>query len=583
MKWTLIGGVGLMAWLLAAQAQKNDPNAPPELAPKVPKKQSPAAALPGKPLPEESEDAAGQALLLPSLDGLMIVKTQEEIKVEGAPEVKGLKVVGIPLLSGPDFQALVAPYFGRPVRFATVKRLQRQIILYCRAKDRPLVDVILPDQDLTKNAVLQLVFLEGTVGKLTVENPGEVWFKEELIRGQVRLKPGDHIDSKQLLADLDWLNRNPFRQVDVLFKQGQQLGQSDVALQVQDRLPLRVYGGFEDTGTRFTGRDRLLAGFNWGNVFGVDHQLNYQYTTDTDFRLVKAHSVSYLIPLPWRHTLTLFGSYVDGRAEFGSGSTTTAEGKSYQGSLRYSAPLPSLQKYQHEVSAGFDFKRANNDFIFGGTTHIPSDADINQFELGYSALLPDKWGQTSAGIEAYYSPGGLLGNNAASDFNSLRPGSSANYLYARLNAERITRLPYDFSWIVRFQGQLADRKLLPSEELGLGGHSTVRGYDERLVNGDNGWLISNELRTPSLRLGNLLNTPGGADFLQFLTFLDYGATRIYSPQASDPAPDLASVGGGLRFTVSQNLAVRLDYGYQLTEHSLSTRTSRAHVSVLLSY
>ncbi len=587
MKWSLIGGVALLSCLVTAQAQNNDPNAPTELAPKLPTKKIAPGKLPDQPVPGELPDVPGEPVMIPNLHGLIIVKTKEEIKTEGASDVTGLKVMDIPLLSGADFQALMAPYFGRPVRFTTVKRMETNIILYCRAKNRPLVDVILPEQDLTKNPVLQLLFLEGTVEHdLTVTNKGKAWFKEELLLGQVRLKKGDHVDLKELLADIDWLNRNPFRQVDVLFKQGQQSGRSDVILKVEDRFPLRVYGGFEDSGTRFTGADRLLAGFNWGNVFGVDHQLNYQYTTDAEFRLVKAHSFSYLVPLPWRHTLNVFGSYVDGRAIFGAGSTNASpisKGQSYQGSLRYSAPLPTIQKYQHEVSGGFDFKRANNDFEFGGTALSKSDSDISQFELGYSSLLPDRWGQTSAGLEGYYSPGGLLGKNRDSDFNSLRPGASANYLYARLNAERITRLPYDFSWLVRFQAQVADHKLLPSEELGLGGHATVRGYDERLTIGDDGWMVSNELRTPSLRLGNLLDTPGGADYLQFLTFFDYGATRIYSPQAGDPAPDLASVGGGLRFTVSQNLALRLDYGYQLTEHSLSTRTSRAHVSVLLSY
>jgi hemolysin activation/secretion protein len=183
-----------------------------------------------------------------------------------------------------------------------------------------------------------------------------------------------------------------------------------------------------------------------------------------------------------------------------------------------------------------------------------------------------------------------MGNNTDRAFTGLRPGTSSRYLYARLNAERITRLPYDFSWIIRAQGQLADHKLLPSEELGLGGHATVRGFDERLVNGDDGWLISNELRTPSLRLGNLLATPNGADFLQFLAFFDYGATRNRFPRSGDnpPEADLASVGGGLRFTVSQNFALRFDYGYQLADHSVSfasgsPRTSRVHVSVLLSY
>ena len=62
-------------------------------------------------------------------------------------------------------------------------------------------------------------------------------------------------------------------------------------LNVNDRIPFRPYAGYEDSGTRFTGEDRFLAGFNWGNVFGLDQQLNYQYATDAKFDLVQANLV----------------------------------------------------------------------------------------------------------------------------------------------------------------------------------------------------------------------------------------------------------------------------------------------------
>jgi len=37
------------------------------------------------------------------------------------------------------------------------------------------------------------------------------------------------------------------------------------------------------------------------------------------FRAGKAHSMSYVAPRPWRHTLMLFGAYVDAKANFGAG------------------------------------------------------------------------------------------------------------------------------------------------------------------------------------------------------------------------------------------------------------------------
>jgi len=76
----------------------------------------------------------------------------------------------------------------------------------------------------------------------------------------------------------------------------------------QESFPARFYMGYEDSGTKLTGEDRLLAGCNWGTPSGWDRQLNYQYMTDIGFAFVKAHSGSYATPLRWRHSLMFFGS-----------------------------------------------------------------------------------------------------------------------------------------------------------------------------------------------------------------------------------------------------------------------------------
>lgn len=53
---------------------------------------------------------------------------------------------------------------------------------------------------------------------------------------------------------------------------------------------------------------------------------------------------------------------------------------------------------------------------------------------------------------------------------------------------------------VRSQGQIASRNLLSSEQLGLGGLYTVRGYDERILNTDNGLFLSGELALSSIQV-----------------------------------------------------------------------------------
>ena len=591
-----------LALASASYAQQSEPNQPPETTPKTPSFRTQPSQLLNRMLQEQPGTEEDSAVITSRLRGVIIVKTKDEIDMSGVEPMHGVEVRNIPLLDNADFRDVVAPYLGRQLTIGTLKKLQRDIILYCRSKNRPLVDVILPEQTV-QNDVIQLWFLEGKVGKVNVQPVGKKWFNDNAILDQVRLRPGDPVDSRRLLSDLDRINRNPFLQVDAEFKQGARPGQSDVVLRSQEQFPLRLYAGYEDSGTKLTGEDRVLAGFNWGNAFGLGHQLNYQYMTDTDFEFVQAHSGSYWVPLPWGHSLTVFGSYVDAKADLNSLSSSFSQhGFDYQVSFRYNVPLPAMGNYRHEASLGFDHKVSNNNLLFGGATVIQTEPAVDQFEFGYSGLRPDSGGQTSFGLEAFLAPGDLTHNNTDTAFRLLRPGTHASYEYVRLNLERDTRLPHNYSWIFKITGQFVSDRLLPSEELGIGGHDTVRGYDERTANGDEGWIISNEFRTPPISLLRLVPLhwetqpqPDGSagavssypDQLQLLSFCDYGTTHVtYAQPGEDQNVALASVGVGLRYVISRYFSVRLDYGWQLmpvSANSVSSEDSRGDVAVLLSY
>src|SRR5712671_3766807 len=325
--------VGWLACGLCALGQGVNPLAPSSVTPKPVER--PAGATGTIKRQSSPRTADGDKPLNPAkptltINGVILVKTPAEIQEAGVSGVTGLVIRDIPFLDQPGFKQMVQKQFlGKRLTENSIRDLQDAIIYYCRDRGKLLVDVILPEQSI-EEGVLQLWFLEGKVGKIIVQNPGKKWFSDRFILRQVRLKESESLDANRFNQDLNWLNNNPFRQVDVAFRQGEKLGLTDMELHVEDRFPVRPYIGYEDSGTRYTGPDRILGGFNWGNAFGLDHQLNYQYSTDINLDLVKAHSASYIVPLPWRHTLMVYGSYVDAKADFPGG--TTAEGHSWQAS-----------------------------------------------------------------------------------------------------------------------------------------------------------------------------------------------------------------------------------------------------------
>ncbi len=578
-RWAWWAGLGWLVGIAGLQAQDY-----PRLQPKVPPAAAPAES-PSEPLPPESDNAR---TLVESLQAVVFVDAEDKVAAP-LPEARGLVTNGIPLLQRAGFDAVVTPYLGKPLSLARLSELVRQVILWCRAQDRPVIDVVVPRQDIT-SGVLQLVFIEGRVGKVEVE--GNRWFSGPSLRADVCLRPGDEIGAERLTSDVDWINQNPFLQSNVVFHPGGEAGETDVVLQAKDRFPFRAYAGYENTGNALTGEDRYEAGFNWGNAFGLRQQLNYQFTTSGDLRGLVAHSGSYVVPLPWRHTLTLFGAISQSEAE---AAASTLHGSGAQLGLRYGIPLPGIGKaYTHDLQLGYDWKQSDNSLEFSSIPVSSSLTDVGQFVFGYTGRLPDPWGTTTFNPQIFWSPGDWWENQGAAAYAGTRPGAASSYVYAHINLSRITNLPGGFTLSNEFLFQRAGSLLLPSEQFEMGGSDSVRGYQEWDISGtDTGWIVRNELRAPPvspLKFCGMTFSPAPAtiDQLQFLAFFDYGDAWSHDGQitlnngkAVDDAV-LAGAGPGVRYSLGSYFSLHADYGFQLHDTG-DTHAGRWELGATLSY
>ena len=350
-------------------------------------------------------------------------------------------------------------------------------------------------------------------------------------------------------------------------------------LKVADRFPLRVYAGYDNAGVPTIGTDQVFGGFEWANVFGLDQRFSYQYTTDTEFEKYQSHLASYVIPLPWHDELTISGNFAEVSPDFGLYGKAfehlhVDDGMLYQLSVRYTMPLPQWGSLKQNLTLGFDYKHVDTPLFFGSGLLSTNLIDVAQFTLGYQALLPDRYGNTALSLQGVVSPGDLTDNDTDGAYHYFmqNPNAHASYVYGDVEIRRETLLPAGFTWVVRAMGQLADGTIPASEAFGVGGFSSVRGYDERTATGDEGWLIQNELRTPQFVVSNLTRQKGAKDWIQGLVFFDYGGVLQVNPTAGQAGNDqLASVGAGVRCQIADNMHVRVDYGFQLDRSYLSDK------------
>jgi len=532
---------------------------------------------------------------LGQLQGVVVVGSYKEFKPLGVPGAAGVTVKGPAFLAGRKdaVEKVIAPYLHKPLTETALGRLQVELILLCRRMDRPVVDVFYPEQEIA-DSTIQVIVYEGKVGKISVVNEGKAWFSDSFITNRIHLKPGEAVSQKQIITDIERLNQNPvFREVNVSYKQGkferEESASTDIDILVKDRFPLQVSGGYNNYGLMVLGENQVFAGFSYGNVFGLDHQINYQYTTDISFNHLQSHSASYVAPLPWGgHSLVVFGGYNDVKAdmsEIGFPGLNN-NGHTYQISARYTAPLPHWFDLTHELAFGFDFKDANTAVLFNQASLPSFHADVDQFVLDYRARLRDQLGYSLLGLSGYYSPGELLGLNTDKDFETFRPGLKANYCYGRVAGERGFKLPVDFLLLGRGTYQLASTGLLPSEQVYLGGYSVLRGYPQVVVSDDDGWYVTAELHAPLFKTSDLMGQKVG-DFLDVFGFYDYGAVNAHGADSSSAI--LASAGAGLAFRLSTNLKLNFTYGFELrdlpvnTPKALKADKSRGDVSVVLSF
>ena len=277
-----------------------------------------------------------------TLQGIVLVPSADQVRTGSLLRVNGVEDRGVGIPAFEKLQEKLAGYLKQEFDFATINQIIADTIMHYRDNDRPVVDVYAPEQDITYG-VLQLVVVEARLGKVIVD--GNEHFDTDFLVSQIRLKPGNTVSNRELMQDLDWINRNPFRSVNLIYSRGEAFGTSDIILEVEEVDPIRLFAGYENTGTEVQGVDRVFAGVSLGDAFGWDDQFNYQATYDVDFNSLASHAASYTATLPWRHAMTLVAAYSDSDVDIASASSPFGlSGNGTIAGVRYAVPLPRIRK-----------------------------------------------------------------------------------------------------------------------------------------------------------------------------------------------------------------------------------------------
>ena len=494
-------------------------------------------------------------------------------------DINRFDVRGNTLLPQETVDSLVSRFTGKNREFADVMGALDALESAYHARGYQLVRVDLPEQELD-HGVVTFNVVQIKIARVKIE--GNKYFDDANIRHALpALNSWEAPNMQAISKSLKLSNENPAKKVVMTMQSGEQDDQVDATLAVTDESPWSATLNVDNTGTEQTGRTHAGVVLQNANLFGLDHVLNLQYTTTVEEpSKVSVYGIGYHVPLyALGDSMDFFGSY----SNVNAGTVTAGifdlavSGKGTVLGGRYNHNLANAGNYESKLVYGLDYKAYKNSVQLLGL-ELGNDITVHPVSIAYQG----NWGQTDRNLNfglafVHNIPGGSRGGQE--DFTTARTGASADYNVLHADGAVMQALPSDWQLRVAFNGQYTNDALIPGEQFGAGGATSVRGFQEREISNDSGAVGNLEVYTPPLCSGNQWQC-------KMLAFYDHGyITRNHALPGEITSMSISSIGVGVRMQFQKNVDLQMDYGHVLQAQSTLTQRgdNRLHARLSLTF
>ena len=535
------------------------------------------SALPGTVIAQQADVPVPGAVPVPQPvpravfdPALPSAPARETLPTTTAPEsfaIEAIDVTGVTKLEASDIEKIVYPFLGPGKSSADVESVRKALQDAYAARGYEAVIVETPPQVDTVFALglVQIKVNETPVGTVKVTE-AKYHSARAVERSIPSLASGKPIDFKALQAEISAANRFPDRSVTPRFKAGVVPGTIDAELKVRDQFPLHATFELNNDNSPSTTPLRLSGSARYTNLWGVGHSITTGFAiapqNKKDSAVVSASYSAPLLGSPL--TLTVYG--YRSNSDIASLGGTNVLGNGYQIGARAIYRLPTDKAY-HAFSIGADYKNFKQDIIVKGTT-FRSPIEYVPLTLGYTFSQATEAEQIDVNVnstlglrilkqERCRDPLNILECEIVGGFRSKDVDSIENFSHINFDASYTAAFKGDWVAAAKFSGQYADAHLVTNEQFSLGGVSTVRGYFQSEIVGDNGITGSIEFRTPSLAtyLGSFV------DEFRLFSFAESGFTRVISPLPDQRSNfKIGSFGGGARLKLFNRLSGEVAVG-----------------------
>jgi len=475
-------------------------------------------------------------------------------------DISRFHIEGNTLLDNAEVEKQIAPFTGKAKDFGTVQEALDALEQIYRDRGFSMVVVTLPEQELERG-VVTLKVIETRIGKITIE--GNRFFeKSNILRSLPELRPGETPDINAVSRSLKMANENPAKKTNLQLKDSDKENETDAILTVKDEKPWKLGINGDNTGSRETGTTRLGFLLQHANVFNRDHLLTLQYITSPEkIERVSIYSLGYRIPFySLGSSLELLGAYsnVDSGTISAAANNMNVSGRGSILGIHYNQNLTRIGAYEHKVTLGLDYRAFENSVDLQGF-QLGNNVTVHPISLTYNGTISfDKINGSFYLMDMQNLAGSWDGRDNASNFEAARAGAPRGYNILRYGANLSYALGADWQVRMLVNGQYTNDRLVPGEQYGIGGATSVRGFAERGFSNDQGHSGSFEAYSPDLcKLFKV-----SAFQSRLLVFYDRGYVSRNNPLPGETvSTQIAGIGPGLRITDGKRFSLSIDCGF----------------------
>jgi len=453
-------------------------------------------------------------------------------------EIREIVLTGVKLLPQSVIRKLVVPYEGKCLFAEDVEKLLADILKAYIDRGFIAVRPYIQAQDLSFGR-LEIFILEGKVEGLLLNDGDKHSVNLSTAFPFVKGKP---LNLRDIEQGLDQINRLASNNATMEVSPGAEPGASIVNINNSPALPVSAYATINNLGSESTGENQGSFTLSLDNPLRLNDFITYTHSRSlfepNRDRNSSSNSFFYSLPLGY-FTLQQSYSFSDYRTPVEtSARTLVARGDSetFRTELNKVAYRDQTQKVTALVAIT---RKSSTNYLDDEFLRVSSrtltilDVDLNwarRFST-FSVNLALGWSKGLKWFNALEDQAGL--NDAAPH------AQGSKFRFSGGVQVPFSVFDQGISFSSQLTGQYANQPLYGTEQITIGSHYSVRGFNQNSLAGDRGYFVRNELSTSLPKLPFLNIT--------FRPFLGFDAGRIEEYKSTDSA-NLSGAALGIRFS-----------------------------------